>query len=122
MASHQHITVTLIVRNHDQSIRFYCDQLGFRRILDDDRLEYPGIDSFRIVLIPPHSPVQEASVGRQSGDVAWLCIPVNNCYEAFERLSNHGVTFIGKPIELPYGIQATALDPDGNRVCLYEHW
>ena len=47
-------------------------------------------------------------------------VPVKDCTELRGILAERGVAFAGELIELPYGIQAKAIDPDGNRVCLFQ--
>ena len=123
-----HVTFTLLVADYDRSLRFYRDLMGFRVVFAMDlgnghrhiQMVYPGFDDVRVVLVRPHSEIQRAALGRQSGDAAWIVVPVKNCAELRGRLAERGVDFAGELIELPYGIQAKAIDPDGNRVCLFQ--
>src|SRR5205807_2301763 len=123
-----YLVVMLLVRDYDRALRFYRDLLGFEMLFDTDlgngyrhiRLQYPGFPELRLALDRPSSPSQEAAVGRQTGDTVWLGVPIRDAYSVYRRLSEQGVEFVHEPIELPYGIQLTALDPDGNRVGLFD--
>ena len=122
------ISFHLLVSDYDRSLQFYCDLLGFQKLFDLNlgngyrhiQLVYPGFDQVRVVLDRPHNEIQSAAVGNQTGDCAWLVVPVTDCVAERERLIGRGVEFAGELIELLYGIQASAIDPDGNRVCLFE--
>lgn len=46
-----------------------------------------------------------------------LFIESDDLRKDFERLKSHGVAFVDdEPVNYPYGVRVTALDPDGNRV------
>jgi predicted enzyme related to lactoylglutathione lyase len=123
------VAVTLLVRDYERSLQFYRDLLGlvatinatfgtFRHI----RLQLPGVERFEVVLIHCHSPAQETALGRQCGDVPWLCIPVRDCNARYRELRAQGVEFVGEVTDMPWGADAVCLDPDGNRVGLVESY
>jgi predicted enzyme related to lactoylglutathione lyase len=119
------VCVSLLVRDYERSLQFYRDRLGLVDTVNADfgsfrhiRLRVPGVADFEVVLAHCLSPAQEAAVGRQCADVPWLCIPVRNCHARYRELREQGVPFVGEVIDLPYGVQAVCLDPDGNRVAL----
>jgi predicted enzyme related to lactoylglutathione lyase len=123
------IAATLLVRDYERSLRFYRDLLGLMATVNADfgtvrhiRLRVPGVECFEVVLVQCYSPAQEVAVGRQCGDVPWLCIPVRDCHARYQELRERGVPFAGEIIDLPYGVQAVCLDPDGNRVALFESY
>jgi predicted enzyme related to lactoylglutathione lyase len=123
------VSATLLVRDYERSLRFYRDLLGLVATVNADfgtfrhiRPQLPGVERFEVVLAHCHSPAQEAVVGRQCGDVPWLCMPVQDCHARYRELGERGVPLIGEVIDLPYGAQAVCLDPDGNRVALFESY
>lgn len=121
------LTFTLLVGDYDRSLRFYRDLLGFEMLFDADlgssrhiKLSYPGFPNVHFTLWLACSETERAGVGRQSGGVAWIVVPVEDCRATHRRLLGESVAFDGEIIELPYGIQAIAIDPDGNRVGLFQ--
>jgi predicted enzyme related to lactoylglutathione lyase len=123
------VSATLLVRDYERSLRFYRDLLGLVATVNADfgtfrhiRLQVPGVEQFEVVLAHCQSPAQEAVVGLQCGDVPWLCIPVKDCHARCQQLGERGVSFVGEVIDLPYGVQAVCLDPDGNQVALFESY
>ena len=54
-------------------------------------MRVPGVAGFEVVLGHCLSPAQEAAVGRQCGDAAWLCIPVRDCHARYRELREQGI-------------------------------
>lgn len=49
-----------------------------------------------------------------------LIYGVDDCREAYEALQKNEVKFRGEPEEMPWGVQAIAVDPDGNETIMQE--
>ena len=108
---------TMIVKNLEESIRFYRDVLGFS---EGYHVDFPvgGItimkspDGACVELIEsPHYPVGLYSIGTD----------VDNLDEALERLKSKGCEPIGEVTLTSVGRQVFIMDPNGVRICLIEH-
>jgi catechol 2,3-dioxygenase-like lactoylglutathione lyase family enzyme len=129
MDNQQCVTLVLWVDDYDKAIDFYCEKTqlfylvanttgsGLRNVVL--RYQRPTAP-FEFVLYLATNTEQLKLVGRQCGDTTLLILPVENCIEVFNKLNGIGVVFIGEPIELPYGVQASFNDPFGNKICLSE--
>jgi catechol 2,3-dioxygenase-like lactoylglutathione lyase family enzyme len=123
MASRSSVVATLLVRDYDRSLKFYCS-IGFEPHIDADlgttrhcRLQLPEIPGFELTLIGCSTPAQFAAVGQQCGNVPWLCIPTTDCRAVYQKLRLQQIQGLGDFTELPYVV---CPDPDGNRVALIE--
>ena len=108
---------TMIVKNIEESVRFYRDVLGFS---EGYHVDFPvgGItimkspDGACVELIEsPHYPVGLYSIGTD----------VDNLDEALERLKSKGCEPIGEVTLTSVGRQVFIMDPNGVRICLIEH-
>lgn len=129
----------LNVRNIDDALEFYRDQLGFevdRKFpVSDVQSDIVGVDGvegeivfldaggFEIELIaydaPENKTIHELASGHDVG-VAHICITVDDVNGLYEDLTPE-VEFISPPQTVGNGAQiAYARDPDGNYVELYE--
>ena len=125
-------TVALWVDDYDKAIRFYCEQTQMFSLVanatigPDIRnvvLKFNNLNvPFCIVVYRASTTATSALVGKQGGDYDYLVLPVDDCMSTFERLRGVGVLFSSEPFQLPYGCQATMIDPFGNKVCLSERY
>jgi catechol 2,3-dioxygenase-like lactoylglutathione lyase family enzyme len=115
----------LFVNNQDQALAFYTNTLGFEKRFDNPTPEgarfltvaLPGED-FMLVLWPGTPGNGRPVQGRVPGTYT---IETTDCREAFETLKERGVKFDPPQVlEHPWGLTATLLDPDGNRLTLRE--
>lgn len=126
------VRLVLLVDDYDRAIDFYCKQTGLFSIDVDFEL---GPKERNVVLgyNNPRSPFYlvprraitaktRASIGQQAGDFPFFVLPVDDCLRSYDLLQNAGVQFADELAELPYGCQATLLDPFGNRVCLFQYY
>jgi catechol 2,3-dioxygenase-like lactoylglutathione lyase family enzyme len=115
--------VTVFVSDQDRALDFYTNVLGFEKRVDNPA---PGGERFLGVALPgqelllilwpgtPGQPVQSATP-----HVGACVIGTDDCHADFARWRANGAQFEeSEPIEAPYGIRATAIDPDGNRIRL----
>jgi catechol 2,3-dioxygenase-like lactoylglutathione lyase family enzyme len=115
--------MTLFVSDQDKALDFYANVLGFEKRVDNPA---PGGERFIGVALPgeefllilwPGTPGQPVQSGAPR--VGTCVIGSTDCRADFARLRAAGVRFEeSEPLEAPYGIRATALDPDGNRLQL----
>lgn len=116
-------TVTLVVREYDEAIRFFTEQLQFD-LIEDSTLD----DGKRWVLVAPRGSVgtklllaqaadtqQEQSIGSQTGGRVFLFLHTDDFWRDYNEMSSRGVTFIEEPRREKYGSVAVFLDLYGNR-------
>jgi len=117
---------TLYVTDQDKALSFYADALGMEK-----RTDYPGPDGRFLTVGVPDSPVEiilwqsdspsiQAVDGLEPGVVPGpVILESPDLRPAFEALRARGVTFEEpEPVDYPFGVRITALDPDGNRISL----
>jgi predicted enzyme related to lactoylglutathione lyase len=118
------IRVTLRVCDQQEALQFYTEKLGFVKSAD-----FPygqgqrwitvapsaGTD-VQIVLQPPDwfSGEERAQHLLFAGHNPTLVFQVEDCHATHERLQRNGVQFPLPPTEHAYGIEADAIDMDGN--------
>lgn len=114
--------VNLIVSDQDKALAFYT-RLGFEK-----RIDYPGPEGRFLTLglkgqdvelmiwkgtITPSTGTSEAT---RAPDPGFLFIESNDLREECRVLASEGMKFETEAEDYPYGVRATVLDPDGNRV------
>lgn len=122
--------VTVIVRDQDEALRFYTEQLGMEK-REDDRMgafrwltvSPPGSD-VTIVLQKPSAPFQsppevERMLGRVGQGTLWV-LETDDCKRDHADLSARGVTFVSAPEAQPWGTSAIFEDLYGNRFNLVQ--
>ena len=116
--------VTIYVSDQDRALAFYTENLGLQKRVDhpipDGRFltVAPGDDSIEIILWPGNPGQGPAVDAVKSGIVPGpIFLESDDLRKEFEELQARGVEFVGpEPEDYPFGIRATALDPDGNRI------
>lgn len=117
--------VSLVVRDYDEAIAWYCDRIGFTLV--EDRFQ-PEQDKRWVLIAPPgappgattillaraSSPAQEASIGNQTGGRVFLFLQTDDFRRDYQRLLDKGVRFVREPAEAEYGIVAVFADLYGN--------
>lgn len=119
--------IGLYVRDQDEALTFYVEQLGFRVHTDvrngDYRwltVQHPQQPSFQLGLFKPGPPVHDAATARAlcevvaKGAMPPLVLAVDDCRAAYERLSRKGVEFTQEPIDRYGAVDAGFRDPSGN--------
>jgi predicted enzyme related to lactoylglutathione lyase len=118
------IRVTLKVRDQPEALRFYTEQVGLVKRAD---LPYsqgqhwitvspPGDEDLQIVLQPPEwfSGEERMQHLLYAGHNPPLVFQVEDCRATHEELKKKGVRFTVPPTQRDYGIEADAVDMDGN--------
>lgn len=115
--------VTLVVREYDEAIAFYVDDLGFDLLADDAR-----DDGSRWVVVRPRGGVesglllaratteeQRARIGDQTGGRVGFFLVTDDFAGAHQRMVAAGVRFDETPRYETYGTVAVFEDLYGNR-------
>ncbi len=113
------VHVTLWVKDQDEALDFYANQLGFTKKADDSSM-IPGYrwltvapkeqTDVEIVLGLAHSPETQAQVGKAG---TWV-LHTDDCRKEYETLKARGVKFTQAPKDQPYGVEALFEDLYGN--------
>jgi uncharacterized glyoxalase superfamily protein PhnB len=114
--------VALLVREYDEAIRFYCDQLQFTLLEDTTLSEFkrwvrvapPGFTGTALLLAKAVGDEQVKQIGRQSGGRVFLFLHTDDFNRDYARLLEKGVRIIREPSTEPYGRVAVFADIYGN--------
>ncbi|EGI77985.1 VOC family protein [Hylemonella gracilis] len=119
--------VGLYVRDQDEALAFYVDQLGFSVHTDARNGDYrwltvqlPDQPSFQLGLFLPGPPVHDAMTTQTlqamvaKGAMPPLVLTVDDCRAAHARLQALGVEFTQEPVERYGSVDASFRDPSGN--------
>jgi catechol 2,3-dioxygenase-like lactoylglutathione lyase family enzyme len=121
-------TVTLVVRDYDEAIRYFTGALGFVLLEDAPRpdgkrwirVAPDGSPSLSLLLAKAADPDQERSVGKQTGGRVGFFLETSDFEGTYERMRRHDVQFLEEPRVEPYGTVAVFADLYGNRWDLIE--
>jgi catechol 2,3-dioxygenase-like lactoylglutathione lyase family enzyme len=116
-------SIALVVRDYDEAITFYIEQLGFELAEDNPlgagqrwvRVAPPGQPQTSLLLAKAASPEQAARIGDQTGGRVFLFLHTDDFWEDYKRMQAKGVRFTDAPREEPYGTVAVFEDLYGNR-------
>ncbi|WP_054312697.1 VOC family protein [Mesorhizobium sp. 1M-11] len=116
---------TVFVSDQEKALEFYTG-LGFQKRADntwsEGRFLTIGIEGqdFDILLWPGKAGRGEAAPGAPAISVPGLLfVESKDLQRDFAELKARGVELVEtEPEEYPFGLRATAIDPDGNRVSL----
>jgi len=114
--------VSLVVREYDEALAFFCGVLGFTVI--EDR-PVPAQHKRWVVVAPPGSSChlllaraanaeQEARIGNQTGGRVFLFLHTDDFARDFELYTSRGVRFVRPPSDEPFGRVAVFADLYGN--------
>jgi predicted enzyme related to lactoylglutathione lyase len=119
--------VSLWVNDIDEALAFYLNKLGFVKKEDvmcqDFRwvtVHLPNQSDLEVALLQAKTPEAKALVGKQcNGSPIWSIL-TSNCQQTYKDLTSKGVTFLEKPNQQPWGMQAIFQDLYGNTICLVQ--
>jgi catechol 2,3-dioxygenase-like lactoylglutathione lyase family enzyme len=122
--THQRLLhVTLVVRDYDEAIDFFCNKLRFA--VQEDTYQ-PEQDKRWVVLAPPGpsgpslvlgratTDRQRAAIGNQAGGRVFLFLETDDFWHDFEAMQSAGVRFVREPKRAAYGTVAVFEDLYGN--------
>lgn len=119
--------VGLYVRDQDEALAFYVEQLGFRIHTDvrngDYRwltVQHPGQPSFQLGLFKPGPPLHDAATAQTlqamvaKGAMPPLVMVVDDCRTTCDRMREQGVDITQDPVDRYGTVDAGFRDPSGN--------
>jgi catechol 2,3-dioxygenase-like lactoylglutathione lyase family enzyme len=115
-------TVSLLVREYDEAIRFFTQALRFT-LLEDTALGdgkrwvvvgAPGGRGANLLLARAATPQQQAQVGKQAGGRVFLFLETTDFAADRRHMLAQGVRFLEPPREESYGTVAVFEDLCGN--------
>jgi uncharacterized glyoxalase superfamily protein PhnB len=120
---------TLVVRDYDEAIEFYCNTLKFDLLEDTYQPEQDkrwvvvaphGSKGVSIVLAQPSKEHQQNYIGDQTGGRVSFFLNTDNFKRDYDDLVAKGVEFVRDPVVQPYGTVAVFKDLYGNQWDLLE--
>jgi predicted enzyme related to lactoylglutathione lyase len=124
-------SVTILVRDYDEALKFYTELLGFEK--RSDQKFGPGArwvivaaagQDVQIILQKPepamHGEENARKMAERIGQNPTWVLATDDCREAYELYSSRGVKFTDPPKEMPWGTQAVFKDLYGNSYALVE--
>ena len=115
--------ISLLVRDYDEAIAWYCDILGFT-LLEDTRMPDgkrwvvaapPGSTETHLLLAKAATQEQMNRVGDQSGGRVFLFLHTDDFWRDFHAMREKGVHFCEEPRRETYGTVTVFEDLYGNR-------
>jgi catechol 2,3-dioxygenase-like lactoylglutathione lyase family enzyme len=118
------VLVSLVVRDYDEAIDFFCRRLGF--VLEEDRaipeehkrwvvvVPPGGLSGARLLLARASSESQTQRVGSQTGGRVGFFLHTDDFQRDHTRYLAAGVRFVRGPFQQPYGTVAVFEDLYGN--------
>ena len=109
---------TMIVKNLEESIKFYRDVLGFKEGYHVDTPDGGGI-----TIMNSENGASVELIKNTNFEVGLYSIgmDVDNLDETIRYLREKGYETTGPVIPMTVGRMTFVLDPDGVRICLIEH-
>jgi catechol 2,3-dioxygenase-like lactoylglutathione lyase family enzyme len=121
----QHLAhIAVVVKDYDEAIAFYTQQLGFT-LIEDTALSpekrwvlvvppgsQPG--QCQILLAQAANPHQQSRIGDQTGGRVFLFLHTDDFWRDYNAYQAKGIRFVREPLEQDYGIVAVFEDLYGN--------
>jgi catechol 2,3-dioxygenase-like lactoylglutathione lyase family enzyme len=116
-------SLTLVVREYDEAIKFFTEALRFTLVEDTLQdggkrwvLVAPsGSKGATILLAKADTPEEISHIGNQTGGRVFLFLHTSDFWEDYDFMALHGVRFAEKPRQEPYGQVVVFLDLYGNK-------
>ncbi len=114
--------LTLVVRDYDEAINFYTQQLGFELIEDTKMSETKrwvvvkpsGEGGCSLLLAKAANEEQVKAIGNQTGGRVFLFLHTDDIKRDYTSLVANNVTIVRELTEEPYGTVAVFADLYGN--------
>jgi len=117
--------VPIVVTDQKRALEFYTEKVGFEK-----KTDFTSPQGYRYVTVGPKgqplelalwtvgssvNPEQtEAAKQWSPGRIPPIVLLVADCRGTHQELSERGVKFLQPPMDHPWGVSATFVDPDGN--------
>ena len=114
--------VAIVVRDYDEAIKFYTEQLHFI-LLEDTKLSEtkrwvlispPGSKGCNLLLAKAANDEQKSRVGNQTGGRVFLFLYTDDFTRDYKNLQHQGIKIIREPSVETYGTVAVFADLYGN--------
>ena len=114
--------IALVVRDYDEAIQFYTEELNFI-LIEDTRLSEtkrwvivapPGNGQCCLLLAQAATEEQKSRVGNQTGGRVFLFLYTDDFWRDHKAMLEKKINFVRQPIEEPYGTVAVFEDLYGN--------
>ncbi len=121
--------MALIVKDYDEAIEFYCNQLKFTLVDDTYQAEQdkrwvvvspPGGNGTNLLLARASTREQAQFIGNQSGGRVFLFLQTNEFWRDYKAMLDTGIKFVREPTEEDYGTVAVFEDLYGNLWDLFQ--
>jgi catechol 2,3-dioxygenase-like lactoylglutathione lyase family enzyme len=118
------VHVALVVKDYDEAIEFYTQQLNFELLEDSYQAEQdkrwvvvspPGSSGTNLLLARASNARQEFFVGNQSGGRVFLFLNTDDFWRDYNAMKAKGINFVRDPKQQEYGMVAVFEDLYGNR-------
>ena len=114
--------ITLIVRDYDEAIRFYTEELGFELVEDTVLNETKrwvlvrpkGSSECCLLLAKAVNEQQDNHVGNQTAGRVFLFLYTDDFWRDYKQMLSRGIKFIRQPLTENYGTVAVFEDLYGN--------
>lgn len=115
--------IAIVVRDYDEAIAFYVDQLGFSLIEDTYQPEQDkrwvvvkpqGDGTTSLLLARASNDHQAQYIGDQAGGRVFLFLSTDDFWRDYEAYRAKGITFVREPKVAEYGTVAVFKDLYGN--------
>jgi catechol 2,3-dioxygenase-like lactoylglutathione lyase family enzyme len=118
----QIINIALVVKDYDEAIHFYTQQLDFVLVEDTVLSESKrwvivapkGSDGCRLLLAKAASEEQQSRVGNQTGGRVFLFLYTDDFWRDYKKMQERQIEFVREPVKEPYGTVAVFRDLYGN--------
>lgn len=114
--------LALVVKNYDESIKFYTQVLGFELVEDTKLTETKrwvvvkpsGATGCNLLLAQAATEEQQTRIGNQTGGRVFLFLYTDDFWRDYKNYTSKGVVFVREPVEEVYGTVAVFEDLYGN--------
>lgn len=121
-------TVSLLVKDYDEAIAFYCDTLGFNLVSDEDLgggkrwvvVAPAGQSGAQLLLAKAEGEAQLAAIGNPGGGRVMFFLNTTSFAKDHAAMLGRGVRFLEEPRHEAYGSVAVFQDLYGNKWDLIE--
>jgi len=120
--------ITLMVRNYDEAIKFYTENLGFNLVEDTNLgngkrwvlIAPADANESSLLLAKATTAEQKKFIGNQTGGRVFLFLHTENFWKDYNQMKSKGIAFLEEPREERYGTVAVFKDLYGNKWDLLE--
>jgi catechol 2,3-dioxygenase-like lactoylglutathione lyase family enzyme len=120
--------ITILVNDYDEAIDYYTNSLGFTLITDHsfgEGMRWVTVAPSKqhetaIVFVEAETEDKMDRVGSQAAKHVFLVIETDDCIRDYTIMKEKGVTFLGEPKDMPWGIEVVFEDLYGNRFDLLQ--